>query len=182
MTVKTQKEIKFVNKCGCLVNKKDLADAITWYQEKPTLANKTIYMHGCYPAVSIGKSKIHVHRLLMQYWLGIKLPFHATVHHINENKLDSRKSNLSVMINSAHNSKHNKGKSLSESTRKKIAEANKKRKGEKYKKRRNVPKDELRDLLAKGFSINHIAKLYQVDWTTIKARIHENPELLKEVE
>lgn len=67
MTVKIQKEIKFENKCSCLVDEEELSNAILWYQKSPTLGNKTIYLHASYPAVSIGKEKIHVHRLLMQY-------------------------------------------------------------------------------------------------------------------
>lgn len=179
MTVKTQKEIRFVNECGCIFDEKDLADAILWYQSSPTLSKKKIYMYGYYPAVSIGGTKIHVHRLLMQYWLGMKLPFHASVHHINENKLDSRKENLSVVINTAHNSNHNKGRVFDEDHRRKISEANKRRKGMKFKKQHNIPIYQLEDLLKQEFSINYIASLYQCDWSTVKSRIYENPELLE---
>lgn len=181
MTVKEQKKISFVNECGCIVEEEDLAKAILWYQTHPTLSKKKIYMHGDYPAVSIGHVKIHVHRLLMQYWLGIRLPFHASVHHINENKLDACKENLSVVINSAHNSNHNKGRIFQDEHRKKISEANKKRREIKIKKRHNIPNYQLKDLLNFGFSINYIAKLYKCDWSTIKSRIYENPELLEEV-
>lgn len=180
MTVKTQKEISFVNECGCVFDEKDLADAILWYQTSPTHSKKKVYMHGRYPAVSVGNIKIHVHRLLMQYWLGMKLPFYASVHHINENKLDSRKENLSVVINTAHNSNHNKGRIFKEEHRKKLGEANKRRKGMKIKKQHNIPSCQLRDLLKYGFSINYIAQLYKCDWNTVKARIYENPELLED--
>jgi len=179
MTVKEQKKISFVNDCGCIVDEEDLAKAILWYQKHPTLSKKKIYMHGCYPAVSIGNIKIHVHRLLMQFWLGVKLPFHASVHHINENKLDARKENLSVVINSAHNSNHNRGKYVTPITRKKLSEANKNRKGIKMKKKVNIPIRELKDMLDFGFSINYIAKLYKCNWSTVRARIYENPELLE---
>lgn len=67
------------------------------------------------------------------------------------------------MINSRHNSKHNKEKTLSQSTKEKISEVNKKRKGIKFKKRRNIPTNELKDLLEFGFSKNYIANLYQID-------------------
>ncbi|WP_086350171.1 HNH endonuclease [Candidatus Enterococcus clewellii] len=179
MTIKAQKEISFINECSCIVDETDLAKAILWYQDYPMLSKKKIYMHGCYPAVSIGKTKIHVHRLLMQYWLGIKLPFHASIHHVNENKLDARKENLAVVINSAHNSNHNRGRILSDNHKKKISKANKNRKGIKMKKRHLIPNYQLQDLLNHGLSINTIAKLYQCDWSTIKSRIHENPELLE---
>ncbi|WP_413485557.1 hypothetical protein [Brochothrix thermosphacta] len=179
MTVKIQKEIRFINECGCIVVEKDLAAAILWYQNRPTLSEKKIYMHGRYPAVSIGDVKIHVHRLLMQYWLGIKLPFNASVHHLNENKLDARKENLSIFINSAHNSNHNKGKVLDKEHKRKISEANKNRKGMKMKKKHNIPTYQLKDLLNFGFSINYIASLYKCNWSTIKSNIHENKELLE---
>lgn len=180
MTVKEQKKISFVNECGCIVDEEDLAKAILWYQKHPTLSKKKIYMHGYYPAVSIGNIKIHVHRLLMQFWLGMKLPFHASVHHINENKLDARKENLSVVINSAHNSNHNKGRVFTDKHRKRISEANKKRKGMKCKKRHDILFYQLKDLLDFGFSINRISKFYECDWSTIKTRIYENPNLLEQ--
>ncbi|WP_221638797.1 hypothetical protein [Listeria grandensis] len=175
-----QKPIKFINACECIVDEKELEKAILWYQTSPTLGNKKIYLHGRYPAVSIGNIKIHIHRLLMQYWLGVRLPFHASVHHVNENKLDARKVNLAVVINTAHNSNHNRNKVLTESHRRKISEANRKRKGISMKNRHNIPSNELKDLLDYGFSINYISTLYKCSWTTIKARIHDNPELLKE--
>lgn len=47
-------------------------------------------MFGNYPAVTIFKEKIHIHRLLMMYWNGIrKLDKNTYVHHINENKLNA---------------------------------------------------------------------------------------------
>ena len=47
------------------------------------------------------------------------------------------------------------------------------------KKRVFINKDDLRTLLASGVSINKIAKYFGCDWSTVKARIHENPELLE---
>lgn len=180
MIINKQKPIKFNNEVNCLVDYNELEKAIIWYQEKPTASNKKIYMFGNYPAVSIHNEKIHVHRLLMTYWLKTKIPSEYSVHHINHNKLDSRKENLSLVLNSAHNSAHMKGIELSINHRKKISEANKKRKGIKIKKRHNIPAQELNDLLKYGFSILAISELYGVDWSTIKSRIYENPELLED--
>lgn len=179
MIVNEQKPIKFNNDVDCLVDYNELEKAIIWYQEKPTASNKKIYMFGNYPAVSIHNEKVHVHRLLMTYWLKTKIPTEYSVHHINHNKLDSRKENLSLVLNSAHNSAHMKGVKFSSDHRKKIGEANKRRKGIRMKKRHNIPVQELNDLLKYGFSILAISELYGVDWTTIKSRINENTELLE---
>lgn len=179
MTIKFQKSIEFINECNCVVDFDDLERAILWYQSRPTLSIKKIYLHGNYPAVSIHNEKMHVHRLLMQYWLKTRLPFEYSVHHLNENKLDARKENLSLVFNSAHNSGHNKGKTLSDSHREKIALANKKRKGMKMKKRVHIPADGLRTFLNEGKSINWIALHYNCDWSTVRARIYENPELVE---
>ena len=43
----------------------------------------------------------------------------------------------------------------------------------------NIPPDELKCFLDDGMSINSIAKHYGCDWSVIKQRIHENPELLE---
>ena len=104
LIVNFQKRIEFINECNCIVDLNELEQAILWYQSKPTASVKKIYLHGNYPAVSIHNQKIHIHRLLMQYWLNTKLPFEYSVHHLNENKLDARKENLSLILNSAHNS------------------------------------------------------------------------------
>ena len=92
-----------------------------WYQDKPTSRLKHIYMFGNYPAVTIFKEKIHIHRLLMMYWNGIrKLDKNTYVHHIDENKLNASKDNLMFINASLHQSKHNKGKTISEYQKEKI--------------------------------------------------------------
>lgn len=113
------------------------------------------------------------------YLLKTKLPFEYSVHHLNENKLDARKENLSLVLNKTHNSKHNKGRIFSESHRQKISMANHSRKGLKMKKRVHIPADELRTFLNEGKSINWIALHYNCDWSTARARIYENPELME---
>ena len=177
--VRVQKPIEFINKCNCIVDYSDLEKAILWYTNKPVARLKTIYLHGRYPAVSIHKEKIHVHRLLMMYWEQRKLRSEEYVHHKDGNKLNALRENLEILYVSEHQSLHNKGKKLTESHKNKISNANRKRKGMKYKKRRNIPLDELRILLDKGWSVNKIAKHFNVDWSTIRNRIYENPELLE---
>lgn len=34
-------------------------------------------------------------------------------------------------------------------------------------------------ILEEGYSINKIAKIYNCDWSTVKARIYENPGLVE---
>lgn len=63
MTLKIQKKIEFDNECKCLVDYSELEKAILWYQKKPSLSKKKIYLHGRYPAVSIHNEKIHVRRV-----------------------------------------------------------------------------------------------------------------------
>jgi hypothetical protein len=179
MIVKHQKEIQFINDCGCLVDLIELAKAIQWYSDKPVARVKHIYMHGAYPAVSIYKEKLHIHRLLMMYWEDRILSGMENVHHHDENKLNALQGNLLIKNQSEHLSEHNAGRPLSLSHRQKISESNKKRKGIPHKKRRNIPLVQMYAQLATGMSINKIAEIYQVDWSTIKSRIHDNPELLE---
>jgi hypothetical protein len=180
MIVKEQKKIQFINDCGCLVDEPELAKAIQWYSDKPVARLKHIYIHGAYPAISIYKEKLHIHRLLMMYWENRVLNPTEYVHHCDGNKLNALKDNLSIIEQGRHQSLHNSGKSLSLSHRQKLSEANRKRKGVPHKKRRHIPKIQMYALLASGMSINGIAKYYGVDWSTIKSRIYDNPELLEQ--
>ena len=97
MIIKIQKPIKFNNTCNCIVDYDELEKAILWYSNKPVKSIKKIYIHAKYPAVTINRDKIHVHRLLMSYWLKAEIPSDFYVHHINENKLDARKENLAII-------------------------------------------------------------------------------------
>lgn len=58
--------------------------------------------------------------------------------------------------------------------------ANHSRKGLKMKKRVLIPSEELKVFLNEGKSINWIASYYRCDWSTVRARIYENPELLED--
>ena len=113
MIVNKQKEIRFKNDCNCLVDYKELAAAIVWYQGRPSCQNKKIYMYGKYPAVSIHFEKIHVHRLLTMYWEKRVLNTKEYVHHKNENKLDSTRLNLEILPAATHQSISNKGRKQS---------------------------------------------------------------------
>lgn len=183
MIVKSQKRIEFINDCNCIVDYNELEKAIIWYQQKPTSRLRHIYLHGNYPAISINTEKIHVHRLLMEYWLKTNIPRNYYVHHINENKLDARKENLALIFITTHQSKHNKGKIISQKQRNVTIESNHRRKGIK---RGIIKKDitykKIWELHKKGFSINKISKELNYDWSQVKTRIDEiydNPELLR---
>lgn len=183
MTVKKQKKINFINDCNAIVDYEDLENAILWYADCHVVSQKHIYMFGKYPAVSIGKEKIHIHRLLMMYWLDSKIPTEFSVHHIDENRLNASKENLSVILNSSHNSKHNKGRSVTQKMMEHVLEMNHARKGTRQPfHRKDISLNDVKELLDKGYSINRIAKELNCDWSTVKARkkdIFDNPELLE---
>lgn len=180
MIVKEQKPLTIKDKCGCIFDEFVLKSAILWMAEKPVAASKTVFMHGRYPAVSIHGKKMHLHRLIYQYANQCILPSYIHVHHIDGDKLNNRVNNLKAIYAPRHMSEHNANKSLTIEHRRKIARANQKRKGIKMKKKVDIPLDELRVLLTEGRSILSISKHFGCDWSTIKARIHDNPELLKE--
>lgn len=177
MIVKEKKDIVFINDCNAIFDDKILRNAIFWYSEKPVCRIKHIYIHAKYPTISIYDKKIQIHRLLKMYQLGVDLDFNQHVHHKDGNKLNAMLDNLEVVEAKIHQSLHNKGKVLSKEHREKISLANKKRKGIKMKKR--VDMDNLNELLAKGYSINKISKIYGCDWSTVKNRINETPDLLE---
>lgn len=181
--VKAQKKIDFANDCDAIVDYEELENAVLWYSEKPTISKKHIYLHGKYPAVSIGKEKIHIHRLLMMYWLKSKIPSEFSVHHINGNRLDARKENLSVILNSTHASKHNKGKNVTDNVRNRMIAFNHTRKGTRQPHhRKDISYSDVKALLDNGYSLNKIANELGCDWSTVKSRvddIFDNPELLE---
>lgn len=186
MTVKIQRPIKFRNTCNCIVDYEELEKAIIWYSNTPVQSVKKIYLHEKYPAVTIGKDKIHVHRLLVSYWLNTKIPSSFLVHHINGNKLDERKENLAIIYITTHQSKHNKGKIISEKQKEIIRQNNHKRKGIKRGiVRKDVSYRKIWKLHQKGYNINKISKELNYDWQQVKNRLNEiydNPELLEKGE
>lgn len=180
LTIKTQRPIKWVNDCGCLVDYDMLTKAVIWYADSPVQRVKHIYLFGKYAAVTVNRKKVHVHRLLVEYCIDHKLPTYLSVHHLDENKLNNNLSNLAIMVSKYHNSHHMKGKKPTENQRRATTEANRRRKGTRIAKRVDIPLDMLKNQLSQGMSVNAIARYYHCDWSTIKERIHENPELLEE--
>jgi len=179
MTVKTQRPMTFTNECGCIVDYDLLAKAMLWYATKPQCGKKHIFMYGRYPSVSILGEKIHVHRLLVLYANKNTIVSRLVSHHKDGNRLNCTIGNLCLLTAEEHGHLHNAGKTLTEEHKRKIALANRRRKGMSMAKRVHINLDELRSCLRGGYSINACAKHFGCDWTTIKSRIHQHPELLK---
>lgn len=173
-----QKQLVFENKCGCIVDLKILSKAMIWYAGKTLMQKRVIYLHGKYPAISIYNEKIHVHRLLAMFKYKDKIATEIHAHHKDENKLNASWDNIELVKGSVHLSKHNKGRVFSKEHKSKISEANKKRFGIKMKRRYNIPVNELRGYLRQGKSIREISIIYGCDWSVIKNRINETPNLL----
>lgn len=177
MTILKQKPITIILACDCNVDEKLLTDAILWYSSAPVQKIKRIYMHGMYPAVSIGKQKIHIHRLIAMFAKKELLPSLLVVHHKDGNRLNSSLENLEVVPSADHARHHNAGKTLSDKHKKIISENNHLRLGCKYSERVKIDLVELKKMLTGGASINSCAIHFNCDWSTIKNRILDNPEL-----
>jgi hypothetical protein len=143
MIVKEQKPIQFINKCGAIYNEEYLKKATLWYSKKPVTRLKTVFLYGKYPAISVYGKKLHIHRLIAAFAYLPKYVGKRYVHHLNENKLDARLSNLKLLKPSIHQSHHNKGKQVSLETRKRLTEANKRNWATKWKNRRIYENPEL---------------------------------------
>ena len=181
--IKEQREIRFVNDCNAIFDYKELKKAILWYAKSPVAQIKHIYMFGNYPAVSIHNKKIHIHRLLMMYWLNSHLPRDFFVHHIDNNKLNATKENLSIVFSSAYQRHHNIGKIISDKQKQMIREFNHSQKGKRRNYKRSVSAKDVYELKSKGYSFNKISKILNLDWGCVKQRyedfIHDNPELME---
>jgi len=135
MIINRQKPIEFNSPLEVLFDRDELKKAIIWYSPKPVARLKHVFKHGRYYAIAIYDQKIHIHRLLMMYWLKRDLERNEYVHHINGNPFNNLRENLELMSASLHQSLIHKGKPKTLEHRRKIGEANKKRKGMKFKKR-----------------------------------------------
>ncbi|WKF84476.1 HNH endonuclease [Lacticaseibacillus pantheris] len=179
LTIKTQKPIKIINDCDALIDEVDVASAILWASKVPTPSIHHVYQYGNYAGVTVNGEKTHVHRLLLEWQMNQKLPRGMFVHHLNENKMDDRLSNLAIMVGKYHTSHHMAGAKFTQEHKAKLSEANHRRAGTKQKKRRNLPVTRIVEAYKNGSSVNSLAIRYHVDWTTIRARLDENPELLE---
>lgn len=185
MTIIRQKPIQFINDCNCIVDETELEQAILWYQKSPTARIKHIYMHGSYPAVSIHKEKLHIHRLLMLYWNDGFIPDGHQVHHRNGNKKDASRSNLTLINAGVHSSLHNKGKNISQKTRDAIIRFNHSRKGGRMRRKRlDVTPEMVFKMKQQGLSFKRISEMYKLDWSCVRQRyidaLHDNPELISD--
>lgn len=113
MRPKKQRPIKFNNNCHAVFDSKDLAAAIYAQTEKPVCKIKSVFMYGCYPAISIYGAKYHIHRLIAGYRLGRKLNRNESAHHIDDNPLNALWENLKVIYQGDHIRCHLKGKKQS---------------------------------------------------------------------
>lgn len=136
MKILGQKSISFNSPVEVLFDSEDLKKAIKWYSDKPVARLKHVYLHGRYYAVSIYEQKIHIHRLLMMYWLKRDLESNEYVHHKNGNRFNNLKENLEVMSASQHQSITNKGrKQTPDWIEKRIARTANAKRGKKYPKK-----------------------------------------------
>ena len=182
--LKIQKPIFLINTCNAMYCYRELTNAMLWYSDGPLQQLKKVFMYGRYPGVSIGKKKIHIHRLLAMYRLNTKDLSDSVVHHENENRLDASEGNLILHENGNHASLHNKGKVLADNHKAKISEKNRSRKGMRYPlRRKDVCTNEIFLLRRNGLSINQISIKLNLDWACVKKRyddfIHDDPELLE---
>lgn len=186
MIINKQKPIEFNSPHEVLFDRDDLKKAILWYTDKPVCRLKHVYLHGRYYAVSIYEQKLHVHRLLMMYWLQRDLDRNEHVHHINGNRYNNLKENLEVVLASEHISHHQKGILKSEEHKALIGLANKRRKGTKMKRKYAFESDDLIAISNGTETINSLAEKHGCDWTTVKRHytefIYENPELISSQE
>ncbi len=181
MTLYNQKlPILFDHKTQALFCGDDLQEAMLLKADgKPMQQVKVIFLYGRYPAVSIGGKKIHIHRLLGEYYACRELFPCEIVHHINGNCCDARRGNLKIMWAGEHATLHLTGRKLTPAQCQVIAERNRSREGIPRKKKLNIPRRAIEQLRSDGLSINAIAKHFGCDWSSIKSRTTDNPELLE---
>lgn len=182
--LKTQRPIKLINDCGAMYDTEELISAILWKAERPVQSIKHVYMYRTYPTVSIHDKKLWVHRLLFSYWMQAEIPKGYHVHHINEDRLNATRENLTLIFGQTHLKMHNKFKTLTEEHKAKIGEAGKRRKHPSgYFARNDVTAEMVYDLIKSGDSISLVMKKLGIGRDSIKRRydhyINTHPESLE---
>ena len=178
-------DIKLINTCGAIYDPHLLCEAIIWYAAcTPIRRNKKVFKHGNYAAVSIGKEKIHIHRLIGLY-TNKSRRCDKHFHHINGDKMDNRANNIECIDSHIHLSRHNKGRKPSPNAIIKTIELNHKRKGIRKKAyRSDVTPKQVYEMAVSGLSFNQISVQLRLDWGCVKQRyedfIYDNPELLEQ--
>ena len=181
MTLKHQKDIRLINNCDAIYDEDLLKKAILWYSATPVQQSKKIFLYGNYAAVSIGRDKIHVHRLIGLYLIG-RRRCNNHFHHINSNKMDNRSVNIACVEPQIHISRHNKGRKPSTNAIRQTIAANHRRKGYRTNPHRgDVTPEQVYKMRIAGFSFNQISLYFRLDWGCVKQRyedfIHDNPRI-----
>ena len=96
--------MEFKNKCDCIVNYKDLEEAIinqVYIDNKKIKDRYTITLWGGYPTICIAHTHYRIHYLLGKYYFS-GYDKQKSIHHKDLNKLNSLKDNLELVTNSEH--------------------------------------------------------------------------------
>ena len=135
MKILKQKPIVLLNDCNAVYDNDLLIEAMLWFASDPMEKTKKVFMYGRYPAVAIGKHKLHIHRLIVAYENdGLGPQFY--VHHKDGNRLNAERKNLEIMRADEHQSITNKGRKQSpEWIKKRIAKTADAKRGKKYPKK-----------------------------------------------
>jgi hypothetical protein len=160
------------NICGCEVNIELLEKAMHWYSNNSLNQTHNIFMHAGYPTISIYGKHLPVHRLLMMYVKNKKVFTNNVVHHIDENVLNARLSNLQIMNHGEHARYHNKGKAKTQQTKEKLSLA---LRGKPTGYKINLDDAQIRRKYEDGYSLRKLAAEYKVDRSTIKRRLFPLP-------
>ena len=114
MIINEQKPIEIINECNAIFEEQYLISAILWFANNRNVARqKTVFMYGRYPAVSIYEQKIHIHRLLWMWFHQRELDCNEYIHHKDYNPLNALIANLQLQSASEHQSNTNRGRKQS---------------------------------------------------------------------
>lgn len=115
------------------------------------------------------------HIVVFEEATGVSVPENCVIHHINGNKRDNRIVNLCMMEKGAHTAFHHIGTKRSKETGKLISEKAKKRLSDKrnHPSYKEVDVDEMIRLKETGMMVKDIAKLFNINRSTVWSKIKE---------